>query len=262
MSMIEFGMPTLVELDLLEDNIMLCKELGLAFVEINMNLPQFQLDRMKIKELQYLMLKYKIYYTIHLEEKLSVTDFNQRVANAYLNTIIEAIYLAKELKIPILNMHFDQGVHFKLPDRKVYLYDYYKEEYIEKLRYFRVKCEEAIGEDDIRICIENCDGWKGYEREGIELLLESKAFGLTLDIGHSHCAKGVDEEFFEKYQQKLLHMHIHDATLKTPHLALGTGDIDINKKLKLAKHQNCRCVLETKNVESLRSSVLVIPNCL
>ncbi|GAU78484.1 hypothetical protein [Fusibacter sp. 3D3] len=31
------GMPTLIELDTLEDNVKLCKSLGLDFVEINMN---------------------------------------------------------------------------------------------------------------------------------------------------------------------------------------------------------------------------------
>ncbi len=38
----KLGMPTLIELNTLEDNAKLCKELGLDFIEINMNLPQFQ----------------------------------------------------------------------------------------------------------------------------------------------------------------------------------------------------------------------------
>lgn len=40
----DFGMPTLIENDTLEDNAKLCNELGLQFVELNMNLPQFQND--------------------------------------------------------------------------------------------------------------------------------------------------------------------------------------------------------------------------
>ena len=33
----DFGMPTLIENKTLEENIALCKELGLQFIELNMN---------------------------------------------------------------------------------------------------------------------------------------------------------------------------------------------------------------------------------
>ena len=35
----QFGMPTLIENKTLEDNIALCKRLGLKFIELNMNFP-------------------------------------------------------------------------------------------------------------------------------------------------------------------------------------------------------------------------------
>ena len=41
----DFGMPALIELPALEDCAKLCRELGLQFVELNMNLPQYQTDR-------------------------------------------------------------------------------------------------------------------------------------------------------------------------------------------------------------------------
>ena len=37
---LEFGMPTLIENRTLEDNIALCKELGLSYIELNMNFPE------------------------------------------------------------------------------------------------------------------------------------------------------------------------------------------------------------------------------
>ena len=43
------GIPTLIELNTLADNIKLCKELNLNLVEINMNLPQFQINELKEK---------------------------------------------------------------------------------------------------------------------------------------------------------------------------------------------------------------------
>ncbi|GFH95222.1 hypothetical protein IMSAGC003_01763 [Lachnospiraceae bacterium] len=38
----DLGMPTLIELPEVEDCAALCAELGLQFVELNMNMPQFQ----------------------------------------------------------------------------------------------------------------------------------------------------------------------------------------------------------------------------
>ncbi len=39
-------------------------------------------------------------------------------------------------------------------------------------------------------------------------------------------------------------------------MTFGTGEIDINGLLNLAKQHNCRCVVETKTVDALRKSVL------
>ena len=38
-------------------------------------------------------------------------------------------------------------------------------------------------------------------------------------------------------------------------MALGTGELDLNKYLQLAKEQSCRIVLETKTIEGLTQSV-------
>jgi len=42
-------MPTLIEYPSLEQNLSLCSELGLDFVELNMNMPEYQLDRIDVK---------------------------------------------------------------------------------------------------------------------------------------------------------------------------------------------------------------------
>ena len=43
--------------------------------------------------------------------------------------------------------------------------------YMESMQRFRNMCHEAIGNADIKICIENTDGFYPYEKEAIELLL-------------------------------------------------------------------------------------------
>lgn len=250
-----FGMPTLIEIDSLDDTMELCRELGFRFIELNMNLPQYQAKALENTEyLLRLQEKYRIGYTIHLDENLNICDFNQAVALAYTDTVRRTIRAAKVIKAPVLNMHMNHGVYFTLPDRKVQLFEKYHSIYMETWRRFRSMCEEEIGDAGIRICIENTDGYQSYEKDAISYLLESKVFALTWDIGHSHCAGGIDEEFIVSRADRLAHFHIHDAKGKSCHLTLGAGEIDLAGRLQTAREHLCRCVVETKTVEALRRS--------
>lgn len=255
MEAIDFGMPTLIETSSIKDCVKLCKEFGLDFIELNMNLPQFQVDAMDIQQLKLISENENIYFTIHLDENLNVCDFNNEVATAYIKTVLSTIAIAQKLKIPILNMHMSNGVYFTMPTGKVFLFNQYKDIYLNKLKSFRQICEEAIGDSNIKICIENCGGYKEFAMEGIELLLESNVFALTFDIGHSHSVNGIDETFINRHMDKLLHMHAHDAKDGKDHLPLGTGKINIGEKFLLARERRCRVVLETKTIEELRQSV-------
>ncbi len=255
LGVMSFGMPTLIETRTLEECAKLCAELGLDFIELNMNLPQYQLNKIDVDYFKSIVDKYDIYYTIHLDENLNMCDFNPYVAEAYQKTVTDTIDIAKQLDIKVLNMHMAKGVYFTLPDRKEYLFSEYKEQYLKSIIDFRVMCENAIGNADIKICIENCDGYEDFQKEAIELLLESKVFALTFDIGHNHGIGGADEEFIMNHKNRLNHIHLHDAKSRKNHLALGAGEMDIQKYINLAKEQNCRMVLETKTIDGLKQSV-------
>ena len=255
MRTIDFGMPTLIENDRIESCVKLCKELSLDFIELNMNLPQYQIESIDIHQLKAIIENEDIYFTIHLDENLNVCDFNNKITNAYMKTVLSTIDIAKLLKIPVLNMHMSNGVYFTLPNEKVFLFNQYKDIYLTKLRSFRDVCKKAIGDSNIKICIENCSGYKDFAMEGIELLLESSVFALTFDIGHSHGVNGIDEPFINKHIDRLYHMHVHDAKGMKNHLPLGTGEINISKRLSLAREHNCRIVLEIKTITGLKQSV-------
>ena len=258
-----FGMPTLIENRNAEENAKLCSRLGLRFVELNMNLPEFQLNGLnQTDELLTLAERYGIFYTIHLDENLNIADFNPLVTEAYLETVRRTIRTAKKLKAPIINMHMNHGIYFTLPDRKVQLYDRNFDEYMIAFRKFRTLCEECIGDSGIRITVENTDGFRIYEQKAIEMLLESPTFALTWDIGHSKAVSEQDEPFLMEHEEALAHFHIHDGTTVPPknHLALGDGEIDLEQRLNLAAKHGCRCVLETKTIRALEQSAEWLKN--
>lgn len=251
----ELGMPTLIELPDLTDCVELCRELGLQFVELNMNLPQYQIGQTAVDRFRSLRERYGVYFTLHLDENLNVCDYNPYVSQAYTRTVMEAVQAAKQLEIPVLNMHLSRGVYFTLPEKKVFLFDIYRERYLADMRAFRDRCTAAASASDIRICVENSSGFTGFQVEALDLLLESPVFALTFDIGHSCSAGGGDEAVILQRQNKLIHFHIHDARGTQNHLPLGDGDIHIPGYLALADRCGGRAVLETKTAEGLRKSV-------
>ena len=265
----QFGMPTLIENRTLRENVSLCKRLGLRFIELNMNFPEYQTDRLKRTDtLIRAAEKAGIYYTVHLDENMNIADFNPLVTKAYLETVRRTIGVMKKLldlrdrfgdgSQPLtLNMHMHHGIHITLPDRKVQMYERDFSTYIRAVRQFRDRCEEWIGESPLMMAVENTDGFRSYEKEAVECLLESPKFGLTWDIGHSKATGEKDAPFIQSREDRLIHFHIHDATENPPgnHLALGDGEVDLVKRLQLAEARNARCVLETKTVEALQRSV-------
>lgn len=269
---IQFGMPTLIENRTLEDNIALCARLGLRFIELNMNFPEYQTDRLEETDcLIQCAEKGGLYYTIHLDENLNIADFNSLVSDAYLETVRRTIDAAKKLVClrdrygepgqPVtVNMHMNHGIFITLPDRKVQMYERDFETYMKSYESFRQKCEEWIGNADLRIVVENTDGFRDYEKKAIDCLLESPVFGLTWDIGHSKAVGETDVPFILNHKEKLSHFHIHDGTEKPPrnHLALGDGEIDLASRLHLAEERHARCVLETKTVAALEKSVAYV----
>ena len=265
---IQFGMPTLIENRTLEENIRLCSRLGLRFIELNMNFPEYGTEALEQTELLTKAAdEAGIYYTVHLDENLNIADFNHLVTDSYLETVRRTIAAAKRL-LPLrdrygdpsqpltVNMHLHHGIFITLPDRKVQMYERDFDTYIASCRRFRGLCEEWIGGAPVMIAVENTDGFRAYEQEAIGLFLESPCFGLTWDIGHSKATGEKDVPFILAHQNRLVHFHIHDGTETPPrnHLALGDGEISLKDRLRLAEERGARCVLETKTIAALKQS--------
>ena len=88
--------------------------------------------------------------------------------------------------------------------------------------------------------------------------MASDCFGLTLDTGHECKLKYSDSHIYEKYPEKIIHLHLHDCDNSGPHIPLGTGDVNINEKLSSLKGETC--LIEVKTIDGLKESVKYLRN--
>ena len=251
-------MPSLIEAPGLRACFDIAAALKLSFIELNMNMPEYLPDRFDADLARRLISETGIYLTLHLPEDLNPAHFSTPVREAYVQTALSTLRIARDLGMPIVNMHMADGIFFTLPDKKVFLFDVYKNDYLTALKSFRDACAKEIGNSDVTVMVENCGGFHAFQQAGIDVLLESPAFSLTLDVGHDHAAKGVDMPFVSARQNRLRHMHLHDALGTANHLALGDGEVDIKSKLALAKEHDCSVVVEVKTLEALKRSVATL----
>ena len=252
----KFGMPALVECDNITECVQVAKENALDFVEINMSFPQYIPQNSDVSLYRRLAEENGIFYTIHADEQLNPFDFNPAVADCYFGVMRDCVKFAIEIGAPVINMHLLKGVYVTLPGKVILLTDVYKENYIERVKSFISMCEEIIGDKPLKIAIENVDSNPFTESQlvALEYFMKSPVFALTLDVGHDDCMGGKDRGVFNKYPEKLVHMHLHDSDGKHPHLPLGKGTVNLKEKLELLKCGNT-CLIEVKTIAGLVESV-------
>ncbi len=252
----KYGMPALVECADITECAEVAGRCGLDFVEINMSFPQYIPENSDAALYKKLAEKYNIFYTVHADEQLNPFDFNPRVSECYFKVFGECIDFALEIGAPVINLHLLKGVYVTLPDKVILLTDVYKDVYFDRVKAFIAMCEEKIGDKPLKIAIENVDSNPFTESQiaALEYFMKSSVFALTLDVGHEDCLGGKDKHIYEKYPEKLVHMHLHDSDGKHPHLPLGSGRINITEKLDMLK-ENDTCLIEVKTIDGLYKSV-------
>ncbi len=104
-----FGMPTLIELEGIKDNVRLANELNLDFIEINLNLPEYQPYNIDISYYDSLQKSNDIFYTLHLPEDFDASIFNDDIRESHMKVLKQSIKIARKLKIPIINFHMNLG---------------------------------------------------------------------------------------------------------------------------------------------------------
>ena len=253
---IKWGMPNLLELESLERNIEICGQLGLDFIELNMNLPECQPNRIDVDKLARLMETHGVFYTFHAPETIDVANFDDDIREAYFLGIAKTINIAKKLNAPIINVHMNLGVYFTLPNEKVYLYQRYEKEYLERIGNFADYVEDLLRNTGVKISIENTGVFDiDFVQKAVNILLAKDNIVLTWDIGHDFSSGYKDKAFILENNDDLAHMHIHDAVGPHNHLPVYTGELDINDRLNVARDKGCSCVIEVKTLDGLVESI-------
>jgi len=253
---ITFGMPVLLELDGLQAQVELCRSLELDFIELNMNLPEYDLSGVLRDRITRLREETGTQFTLHLPEEVDLASFQREIRDGFLLLCKNAVTWASETGIPLVNLHLNPGVYFTLPDRTVQLYDKYYDRFLSNLEASFSELNDLAGRAGVLICIENANSFHlPFIKQALAVLLESDNVFLTWDTGHDAKSGFQETPVIFRYADRVRHVHLHDFRDNADHQPLFTGSVDIRAALNLARENRCRVVVETKTEAALRESI-------
>lgn len=250
-----FGIPVLIGFHELRPNLELCRELGLDFVELNINLPYSFPENMSSHEVRTAV-KEGMRFSMHLHDELDLGSLQPSVRQGHLERCEEALRWGSRHGAFLINLHLNPGVYFTLPDRKVWVYERYLDEYIESLNGSFGRLSSLADSLGIRICVENTGHFSlPFMRKAAESILDLPSVGLCWDIGHDGRSGLKEEDFMLSHLDRVWHMHFHDWDGKSDHQIPYTGDLDCDRYLRFARENGMSVLVEVKTEGSVRSAV-------
>jgi sugar phosphate isomerase/epimerase len=251
----KLGMPILFEYETIEENLKLATELGLDFVELNLNFSycRKEMEEGKIPEL---LKKYPLQITLHFYDEADLGSYPE-VVEGYLK-LLERYASLGEGYVRMMNFHNNGGPLVTISGKRNYVYEKEYGSYIKRLIPAYTKAKEICEKRGIKLVIENTDTCPGATFLKDVYRDEMNAgFHFNFDIGHDTVMGDWLYELSKKLPLKFDEFHIHDSDGKRNHLALGEGTL--GEKLKefkeMAKKNDAYVLLEVKSKEDLRKSV-------
>jgi sugar phosphate isomerase/epimerase len=252
-------MPALIEMPGLHDLVDLCQELELSFVELNMNMPDNCPEALDPFEVWDAGREAGIEFTLHSPDELDLGSLHPTVREGHLGRMREALGWSSQAGIKVLNMHVSPGIYFTLPDRRVWIYDRYVDEFTSNLwKAYKEMIPLGVA-SGVDICTENVNNFDlPFVAQAIDELCCLDSFHLTWDVGHDARSGFKEREVLLRHRERVRHMHLHDYNGKSDHQVPGTGMVDIQGMLDFARQQDIRVLVETKTIASLRESVTAV----
>ncbi|MCX5773576.1 MAG: TIM barrel protein [Fusobacteria bacterium] len=250
-----FGIPGILELTSLKEYNQFLDTSGMGFFELNMNFPYFTSE--KVTKLFHSQEDISKIYSIHLPDNLDIAEFNPEIREGNLNLIKNLLHAIPYGSVKILNLHLQLGNCFTLPNKVCFFYELYEKEYLQNIVDSVKILEPLLLDNKVTLCFENTGICQfSFIQKALEQIVQFQCCGLTWDIGHDAKSHYSDSHYFyNTHQNQIKHMHIHDFDGALDHKELFTGNIDLVQIFKfIQKHHICG-VIETKNLQTLNTSI-------
>jgi sugar phosphate isomerase/epimerase len=211
-------------------------KLGFDFTEITIEGPKAfpeNLRRNKAKILRTLK-KYRLFAIGHTMWWSDLGSPYESVREGWVRTGEEAIDVAKELGIKLVNFHFDSIPSMLLRDRKTRrkILDNYVRSLTELVAYGKGLGVGVMLENGASNAIFSSVATYKYVVDRVEGL------GIHLDVGHAFIHGGMKNVLglISTFKKRIVHVHIHDNYGKRDdHLPLGTAKIEYEAVAKALK---------------------------
>ncbi|HSV42319.1 MAG TPA: sugar phosphate isomerase/epimerase family protein [Methanomassiliicoccales archaeon] len=250
------GMPALIELSSVEENTLLCQELGLSFVELNMNMPYCFPENLPAANLRRMRQETGVHYTMHMPDDLDLGSFHETIREGTVERAMQTVDWAGQADIRLLNFHINPGIYFTLPDFRVWIYDKFFETFERNMVSSFSSILDRARDNGVKVSIENvCNFDIGFIQRVLRPLMRLPGLGLTWDVGHDARTEFKEQRTLMLYEDRLAHMHLHDYDGRSDHQVLFTGRLDIMRLVMFASAHNMSVVLETKTIDSLIKSM-------
>ena len=250
------GMPALVEYTSLNQLLELCMKLKLSFIELNMNLPYNFIQKLPPNELKKITRDTNIKFTMHMPDEADIGSLYESVRAGYEQLFSDTIEWAKEAGVQLLNMHIIEGSKMTLPDKKIYIYDKYSEEFTNNFIKSIKTLSNKAQKNNIILAIENSSNFGNkYIQDALDIALTYPKIKLTWDTGHDSVSNFKDQIYLMENREHIAHMHLHDAKGSHDHQVLFEGELDIKKLLNFAQSMNIKTLIEVKTEEALIKSI-------
>lgn len=246
----KLGMPILYEYDSIKENIDLAKKLGLDFIELNLNFGYCRNEMERYQELEKIIKESNLEYTIHFYDEADFGSYDE-VVDAYLKLLEKYLKASEKLNIKLLNIHLNEGPLVTISGNKNYIYEKEYDLYIKRLIYNLKKVKKLTDQYGVNLVLENTKIPNFIEKTYLDL--NKEGFSFNYDIGHDYTDSNKLKELIKNNKFDFKEFHLHDATPKKCHLAIGEGEMDLKYYKELAI--DAYVVLEVKSSEDLEKSV-------
>ena len=255
----KLGMPALVEYTSINQLIELCMKLKLNFIELNMNLPYNFINNLNPAELRKISKETNIEFTMHMPDEADLGSFYESVREGHVKLFSDTLDWAKEAGVKLLNLHIIEGGKMTLPDKKVYIYDQYSEEFTANFIKSISILSKKSQENNILLSIENSSNFgKEFIQNTLDKALTFHNIKLTWDTGHDAVSNFTDQKYLMLHKNDIAHMHLHDAKGTRDHQILFEGELDIIELVKFAEQMNIKTLIEVKTADALIKSINLI----